>query len=186
MRSDSALKEFRPALRFVMIFAGVYLAGNLLYGLYIEFYRPLPDPMTWWVTQQVASLLTMFGNPTDILNVSNEPIVILKKAGDVGKTVLRVFEGCNGLNVLIVFSAFVIAFGGRLKPMVIFLLIGGVVVHLANLSRIILLYYTALHRPTLFYYFHKYFFTAVLYLVVFGLWIIWTRMKTKPDDPVPA
>ncbi|CAN5499488.1 archaeosortase/exosortase family protein [soil metagenome] len=186
MKSESPVKKFGPALRFVVTFAGVYLVGNVLYGLYIEHYRPLPDPMTYSVTQQVASLLTMFGDPSEVLNVSDEPIVILKKEGDVGKTVLRVFEGCNGLNVLIVFGAFVVAFGGPVTRMLIFIFTAGIVLHLANLSRIILLYYTALYRPTMFYYFHKYFFTAILYVVVFGLWIVWTRINKESNDPVAA
>ena len=115
-----------------------------------------------------------------------EPIVLLKNQQ---RTMLRVFEGCNGLNVMIVFISFIIAFGGRAKQVIVFLVAGCVLLHIFNLLRIILLYFTASYRPSFFYYFHKYFFTAILYLVVFGLWFVWVewvQMKLKRDDPGKA
>ena len=74
--------------------------------------------------------------------------------------------------------SFLVAFGGKIKNMLIYIVIGCLILHVANLLRIILLYETAVHRPLFFYYFHKYFFTAVLYLIVFVLWIQWTRFKS--------
>ncbi len=174
MKSESLFTEFKPALRFLSIFVAVYLAGNIVYGLYVEWYKPLPDPATVWISQQTAFALSNMGRPVYWSISEGEPVVLLKNES---KTVLRIFEGCNGLNVVVVFASFVIAFGGRIKSILVFLLVGGCILHISNLVRVVLLYYTALHKPTVFYYFHKYFFTAVLYVVVFALWILWTRMR---------
>ncbi|NOT76603.1 MAG: exosortase family protein XrtF [Cyclobacteriaceae bacterium] len=187
MKNNSSIKEFWPALRFVLIFAGVYFIGNILYGLYIEYYYPLADPMTIWVTHQVVFIVNLFGESASSVVSESEPIVYFRKldeATGMSKTVLRVFEGCNGLNVVIVFIAFIVAFGGNVKRVMIFIASGCLILHFFNLLRIILLYYTALNRPHFFYYFHKYIFTAFLYLVVFGLWILWTRMKSKQDAAI--
>ena len=175
MNTESPLQQFRPALRFLMLFVAVYVAGNLLYGLYIESYRPAPDPATSWVTRQVALVLTIFDEPVAVVISKDGPTVLLNNQT---RTVLRVYEGCNGLNVFIVFVSFLVAFGGKIKNMLIYIVIGCLILHVANLLRIILLYETAVHRPLFFYYFHKYFFTAVLYLIVFVLWIQWTRFKS--------
>ena len=170
------LSQFRPALRFLVVFLATYFVGNIIYGLYVEFFRPLPDPVTVWVTTQAAQALSLSGMLTTATSSSTEPIVWLK---DESKTVLGVFEGCNGISVGIVFFSFLVAFGGKARRMIIFALGGFIVLHVANLFRIILLYYTARNRPFVFYYFHKYLFTAVLYLVVFALWFLWTRMKVS-------
>jgi exosortase family protein XrtF len=181
MKSNIAYAEFKPALRFVMIFVATYFVGNILYGIYVEVSKPSADPMTIWVTKQVAAIISLSNDSAVAVESGTEPIVELKRSSHgESDTVLRVFEGCNGLNVMIVFASFVIAFGGNTKPIVLFLAGGFLLLHMANLLRIMLLYYTALNRPMFFYYFHKYFFTAVLYLVVFGLWIVWTRLTSKP------
>jgi exosortase family protein XrtF len=176
MTNSTTLKEFAPALRFLLIFLAVYLLGNIIYGLYVEYYKPGADPATIWITEQSVSILNVFGQPASrIVEPASSYVPLMRD----DRLVLRVFEGCNGINVMVIFLAFVLAFGGKTRRMVPYLVFGIVTIHLANLSRILLLYYTALYRPILFYYFHKYFFTAVLYLVVFALWILWMRLKIK-------
>ena len=179
----SAFREFKPALRFLLVFIGVYVAGNVAYGLFVEWYRPQPDPLTKWVTSQSALLLTTFSDPVSAVVSGRGPFVLLTKND---RTILSVFEGCNGLNVMIVFASFVVAFGGKARSIFLFILSGAFLLHLANLMRLVLLYQTALKRPALFYYFHKYLFTAVLYVVVFGLWYFWIeriRRTQKQVDP---
>ena len=176
MKNRTTWKEFKPALRFLLVFVASYFVGNVLYGLYVEAYNPLPDPMTVWVTVQVAQVLSTPEIPVSVLQSTTEPIVWLVRDT---KTILGIFEGCNGLNVVIVFISFLVAFGGRVRVMVIYVVGGSLVLHAANLLRISLLYQTALYRPLVFYYFHKYFFTAVLYFVVFALWFQWTRIKSS-------
>jgi exosortase family protein XrtF len=176
MSSSTNLKEFAPALTFLFVFLAVYLAGNVIYGLYVEYYKPGADPVTVSITEQSVLILDAVGQPATSTVEETSPYVLLMRDQ---RLVLRVFEGCNGINVMVIFLAFVLAFGGRAKRMIPYLVFGLVTIHVANLCRILLLYHTALYRPILFYYFHKYFFTAVLYLVVFALWILWMRLKIK-------
>ncbi len=44
-----------------------------------------------------------------------------------------------------------------------------------NLARISLLFWVALYLPDLVYFVHKYLFTAILFVIVFVLWIVWVR-----------
>lgn len=164
------LKEFKPALTFLGKFLALYFVGNILYGLYIESYEQRPDGITRMVTVQSAWFLDVAGYDTRIEEVPNAPKVSLMEAGDV---VLNVYEGCNGINVIIVFIAFLFAFGGPVKSLAVFLPVGVLIIHFFNLLRIGLLFYLALNNSAQFYYYHKYFFTATLYFVVFGLWVVW-------------
>ncbi|MEX1240465.1 MAG: exosortase family protein XrtF [Cyclobacteriaceae bacterium] len=171
------LKEFKPALIFLAKFLAIYFIGNILYGVYVESYDHAPDDVTEWVTAQTSWLLDKTGYSSSHQNVVGMPKVAMKEGDDI---VLHVFEGCNGLNVMIVFVAFLLAFGGPAKWLAVFLPLGVVVIHLFNLLRIGLLYHLALNNSAQFHYYHKYFFTATLYLVVFGLWTVWViRLNEK-------
>ncbi|MFM9840748.1 MAG: exosortase family protein XrtF [Cyclobacteriaceae bacterium] len=172
-------RENLPALKFLGIFLGVYLAGNLLYGFYIELNYPLADHATIWVSHQSSVLMNLlFGTQTTSVMSPVSPVSLILENG---KVILRIYEGCNGLNVMIVFVAFILAFSGPSKRGGIFILIGLVAIHLANLFRITLLFWVAKHYESYFYYVHKYVFTAALYVIVLGLWWIWVYriMKAK-------
>ena len=153
-------EEVKPALRFLGIFLGSYLTLNLLYGVWIESLDKTPDAMTVEVTSEVAMILQKIGYQARIEPNPSGPTVFLLNGK---KKVLNMFEGCNGINVAIVFLCFVLAFGGNRTRMIWFIGLGMVAIHLANLGRILWLYWLAAHHPQLFYYFHKYLFTAVIH-----------------------
>ncbi|HEV8505008.1 MAG TPA: exosortase family protein XrtF [Chitinophagaceae bacterium] len=164
-------KEFKPALRFLLVFVGLYFIGNLVYGVYISYNGNAPDEMTSLIADQSAWLLSnLFGYDVHAVLNASGPTVFLK-TGEYD--VLNIYEGCNGINVFIVFSAFIIAFNGNNKKSFWFIPLGIFILHLSNLLRIIFLYWTAVNFHRYFYYVHKYIFTGVIYAAVFVLWIIW-------------
>ena len=172
------LKEFKPTILFLVKFFGIYLIGNLLYGWYITAYHPDPDPLTRWVTEQTATALHLAGY-TDIAAHDHpaRPTTYLEWNE---RAVVAVFEGCNGLNVVIVFLSFLLAFGPYNKRMIWFIPLGLLIIHLSNLLRIGLLFMVSLHMPDFLYFTHKYLFTAFIYLFVFLLWIWWVMRLAKP------
>lgn len=167
------MSDFRPALRFLATFIGVYVVLNVVYGAWVSSYGTRPDPMTVWVSRQTAGVETTISDACNSELNEKGPTVFLRD--ETGRTVLNVFEGCNGLNVMVVFIAFVLAFGGTAKKMLWFIPAGLVIIHLSNLVRLLFLYYLADTKSHYFYYFHKYFFTGAIYLIVFILWWVWVR-----------
>jgi exosortase family protein XrtF len=172
----SLISDFKPSLIFLGKFLAIYVLGNVLYGIYITSWQPDPDPVTRAVTQQSSWCLNMAGESTVIREHTERASIAIVKDDD---PVISVFEGCNGLNVMIIFVAFVVAFGGSRKAMLWFIPAGLLIIHLVNLLRVDLLYVTALHFESYFYYVHKYFFTAILYVIVFILWAIWVLRFNK-------
>src|SRR5688572_17996385 len=148
----SLFKEFRPALLFLAKFLAIYFIGNILYGLFIETYKDHPDPITSTVTRQSAQLLNVLGYDTSTEDYPNKPKVAMKINDHY---VLNVYEGCNGINVMIVFMAFLFAFGGRAKALTFFIPMGLLIIHITNLFRIALLFDLSLDHPDQFYFFHK-------------------------------
>lgn len=169
------LQEFKPTIIFLLKFVGIYLVGNLIYGMYVTGYEPAPDPATHWVTRQTATIMSLCGWPADVSDSTSKPITNLTYAG---KSILAVFEGCNGINVMVIFLAFLFAFGPISKSLVWYIPFGIVVIHLLNLARISLLFLVSVYRPDYMYFMHKYFFTAILYVAVFVLWVLWVRNFT--------
>ena len=170
--SSFSIKEFKPTILFLVKFVGIYLVGNFLYGLYVTAYKPGPDLATHWVSDQTAVVLTACGWPTEVEDRADRPTTRLNYDG---KSILAVYEGCNGINVMIIFIAFVVAFGPLTKTVLWFIPVGLLIIHLMNLARITLLFWVSIYLEDLMYFTHKYFFTAILYVVVFVLWVWWVK-----------
>jgi len=167
-----SIKEFKPTILFLVKFIGIYLVANLLYGFYVTAYEPAPDPATRVVSGQTAIALSACGWPTITRDNDRKPTTELVYDDN---SVIAVYEGCNGLNVMIIFVAFLIAFGPLVKNLLWFIPLGIGILHGVNLARIGLLFWVSLYLPDFMYFTHKYFFTAILYVVVFVLWIAWVR-----------
>lgn len=174
------LREFKPSLFFLLRFLAVYFAGNMIYGLFITSFENDADPITYLVTHQTSWLINLLGHSTSAQPNTYLPTVLLREQGE---TVLSVYEGCNGINVMVVFVAFLVAYSGPLQRMAWFLPLGLLIIHFSNLLRIGLLYFVSKFYESYFFYVHKYFFTAIIYVVVVALWIIWVRGLKKTKAP---
>jgi exosortase family protein XrtF len=174
------LKEFKPSLIFIAKFLGLYLSLNILYGIFVESFDRA-DPITSLVTHQSAAFINIFGDQSTALDNPEKATVFINRSG---KPVLSVYEGCNGINVMIVFLSFIFSFPGISRIALWFVPLGIFLIHLFNLGRIGLLYWVTLNMPGYMYFTHKYFFTAILYILVFVLWYIWV-VKIIRVDPSP-
>ena len=166
------MKDQKAILFFILKFVGLYIVLNTLYGLWISSYTPFPDPVTRVVTHNSAAVISVAQDNISVGEAVNSPNVPIQQNG---KTIVSVYEGCNSLNVMIVFVSFVIAYTGSLKKTLLFGLFGIVLIYLANLGRVSLLYFIAKYYPHSLYFFHKYLFTGLLYVLVFVLWYFWVR-----------
>lgn len=171
--------ELWPAIRFLIVFLTTYFGLSIGYGLWIESYNGEADFLTKEVTREVAGIVTILGREEVVTQLSTEAPTVFLKEGQ--RIILEVYEGCNGVNVMIVFLSFVFAFGGATKARIAGFVAGGLVlIHLANLVRLIMLYEFAFGDMQIFHYYHKYIFTAVLYFLIFAMWWLWiTRWSGK-------
>jgi exosortase family protein XrtF len=170
-------KEFKPTLFFLARFLGLYLSANLLYGWFVTTYEPAPDPITQVVTQQSAAFLSAVGWPSAVVHRETRPTSAIIHQQ---QSIVTVYEGCNGINVMIIFVAFVVAFGPQRLSMVWFIPLGILIIHVFNLARIILLFWVTLELPRYLYFSHKYLFTAFIYAVVLALWMVWVKYFSRP------
>lgn len=172
MSGAFSVKEFKPTIWFLLRFVAIYVVGSLLYAALITHYYPGVDPITQAVSEQCAVVLNVCGAGVETATRPQDPTDTIAHAH---KGVISVYEGCNGVNVMIVLVAFLAAFGPASRKLVGFTLFGILVVYAANLVRLLVLYYVSLHYAEWIYPIHKYFFTAFIYVVVFLLWVWWVR-----------
>lgn len=178
------LKEFRPTLLFLGKFLGVFITLSALYGWMLTHYDnqtpPVPDPFSIEVTKHTVGVLRWFDGRWNYQLQEGAPFIDVLK-GTQPK--VSVFEGCNGVNIAILFLSFIVAFGGPAIKMAWFIPAGLVFIHLANIFRIGVLAAIAGGNEKAFYFFHKFGFTGVIYGAIFLLWVIWVAgiNRTKKD-----
>ena len=166
------LEEYREAIIFLVKYVVLYVLLNTAYAYYVEYYSPNADPLTVVVTRHTEGLLSFFDPSVSSHVVSGSQNVPVTKDG---RTVMSVYEGCNSVNVTIVFVAFIISFKGPGKLFIRYLLLGLLAVYGINLLRLMGLFGVSLYFPGGFYFFHKFFFTGVIYAMVFAIWYLWVR-----------
>lgn len=172
----SFYQEFKPAILFLLRFSITFAVLSLLYGLWIEGYKEVADPVTRNVAAQVRTILAWF----------HDTVTSTPRAGDPsmdihinGKYSISVFEGCNGVAIVNLFFSFLVGFWGGFKKLAWFTLLGIVIIHIANLIRLLFLAQMALTNSQFFHFTHKYLFTLSIYAIVFVLWYFWVT-KVNP------
>lgn len=170
------MKEYKPALLFLGKFLGLYFVLNILYGIYFESFSPKADPLTYSVTGQTIWVLDFFYDDLSYDYYDYDQLVYLSWENFV---ILNAYEGCNGINVMILFLAFIVAFKGPLKDSLLFIISGILIIHIANIARIAILFVIAERYQAYLYFTHKFLFTGIIYVVVFILWFFWVRRVRK-------
>jgi exosortase/archaeosortase family protein len=66
-------------------------------------------------------------------------------------------------------------------PRIYFSIFGVAVIYLVNITRIVILSYTQYYWPQVFDFTHDYSTTAIFYIVIFVLWMIWANYGEPMD-----
>ncbi|WP_282123058.1 exosortase family protein XrtF [Algibacter mikhailovii] len=173
--------QYKAVIKFVFIFLITYVVLTMVYKFYLQYSEGsnfYPDYVTNLVALQTDNILHGLGFSSEVLPHETEPSmkIILN-----GKFVARVIEGCNGLSVIILFLSFIVAFSGKLKTTFFYILSGSVLIYVVNLIRIVILtialYYYPEHREIL----HSVVFPAIIYGLVFLLWVFWVNRFSKSN-----
>ncbi|WNM19166.1 exosortase family protein XrtF [Flavobacterium capsici] len=169
------LLQYKPFLLFLGKFFLSYLILTLIYQTYLNQFdvkNAEIDGFTNSVAKQTELVLSLFDDQSYTMPHLTEPSVKLYYKN---KYISRIIEGCNGLSVMILFVAFVIAFSGKFKNTIVFILLGLVVIHVLNVLRIALLSVALYSFPEYEHFLHGVVFPLVIYGVVFLLWVIWVN-----------
>lgn len=176
------LKKYKSVVKFILTFLLVYISFSLLYKVYLgvsdgsQFY---PDYITHLVSKQTESLLNTFGYRAQIFPHPDEPST---KVMVNGVFLVRITEGCNAISVIILFASFIIAFSRKLKVTFLYIFSGSVLIYVVNIIRIALIIIGIYHYPEAQYVMHTVIFPAIIYGMMFLLWIFWVNRFSKTEN----
>ncbi|WP_396155364.1 exosortase family protein XrtF [Flavobacterium sp.] len=169
------LLQYKPFLLFLGKFIASYLILTILYQNYLNTFdakNAEVDSFTQIVANQSATVLSWFDSQSYTMPHLKEPSV---KLFYKGKYISRIIEGCNAISVIILFIAFVIAFTGKFKNTIFFILCGSILIHILNIGRIALLCVALYNFPQYEHVLHGVIFPLMIYGIVFLLWVFWVN-----------
>lgn len=151
---------------FLLKVAGIYLLWYFIYELWL-----LPDgTLDQWVTTNIVSV------SAGMLEILGYDFYATGRLIGIGESAgIYLVNGCSGLSAIGLFVGFVIAYPGAWIPRMAFIVIGIGVIYLVNIVRIIILTITQVQAPELFAITHDYSTTAIFYVVIFALWMVWVN-----------
>lgn len=164
---------YRPFLIFLTKFFLTYLFLTLVYQAYLSSYDVNSvDFITRFVAYNTEQLLRFFQVDFLVLDTPKKALILLEYNQLV---VAKMIEGCNSVSVIILFVSFIVAFSGKLKPTLFYVLGGSIFIYALNVIRIGLLcsalYWLPQHKTIL----HDVVFPLFIYGIVFVLWVVWVN-----------
>ncbi|MBF4514904.1 exosortase family protein XrtF [Flavobacterium sp. ANB] len=171
------LLQFKPFLIFISTFFAAYILLTVAYRYYLNSFETNDiDGISNIVGRNVDQLMHLFNSDVNIFkSISNPCLEVWYNK----KYTLRIVEGCNAVSVIILFISFVIAFSGKIKTTLIFILFGGLIIYVLNVIRIASLTILLFHFPEKEHILHGVLFPLIIYGLVFLLWIIWVNKFSK-------
>lgn len=170
------IQKHKKVLLFLLKFFATYFMFFAIYSSYLKRTQNTDvfkcSPITELVANQSKMVLEWLGYQVKKVQHSEELSVFIALDGNfVGKIV----EGCNSISLIILFVAFIIAFSGSLKPTLLYLFFGSLCIYTINIIRIVFLCIMLYKFPLQEYLLHKLVFPAIIYGVIFLLWVLWVN-----------
>jgi len=153
-----------PVLIFLFKVGVIFISWYIVYELWL-----LPDGrLDEWLS------LNIVGSSAGILKWLGYEIFVFERVVAVGEFPgIKIVNGCNGISAMGLFLGFIIAYPGEWKEKISFTVLGIGIIYLVNIFRIVVLAITQAEWPGFFNITHDYSTTAIFYLVIFVLWMVW-------------
>lgn len=157
----------------------------LLYGVWLLSYEFILKPvghLDHFITENISYFiclgLDLFGFTPhfSIAEKLGETFIFLNNSTF---PLIRVGASCNGLELLVLFSIFIICYPGNFKSKLWFIPAGCLAIHTVNILRNFILTLMAEAKSPYFELFHRYVFIFLVYGIIFLLWMWWAGKQSK-------
>ncbi len=166
-----------PVKKFLVRSLVIFIIWKLVYHL-ILFPIRLPDKqltnITTYLTQQL--LYINYADASITIEKIEQPlprnIILLNN-----KKVVGLADGCNGLELYVLYIGFLLAFTAPKKDVLIYSILGIAVIFILNTLRCYAITLLNIHGSSLSEVAHHYIFKLLIYGVMFFLWTKYTKIK---------
>ena len=171
------MKSNKIVVIFLIKFFVTYALLFLMYSIYLSKTQKTKvffacSPITNTVAKQTKYVLDVLGYNAKIEQHSSEVSV---KLGINDTFVARVIEGCNSINIIILFISFIVAFANKFKVTILYILAGSLIIYVVNILRIAVISIALYEYPQFEGFLHGILFPLIIYGITFLLWFIWVR-----------
>ncbi|MDD5722835.1 MAG: archaeosortase/exosortase family protein [Syntrophales bacterium] len=166
------LKSYKSEVRFVLYFILFFLALQLLHYSVRSYTSPL---LVHKLNAGVSSRLINFITPGE-KSFSNGNTI------GSGSFTIRIAQGCEGIEGILLITAALCAFPLGIKQKMSGVLVGSLLIYIANLIRIVVLYYILKYRPGMFDLAHVYVGQTFIIFVGVLFFIAWITNFAQSDE----
>jgi exosortase/archaeosortase family protein len=153
--------------------------------------RIIDDPLTNHVGYSAAYILNHYSGMHQFSAIQKIDTSIMEGQIQIAKVntilhhqqkVLHIADGCNGLELMVLYSGFIFCYPASKKRKLGFILLGLLMIDLFNIVRCSLLGFIKEYYHPYFYISHHFVFKAVVYTVIVILWVYFTRKKVVYEN----
>jgi exosortase H (IPTLxxWG-CTERM-specific) len=153
-----------PSARFIVRYVAILSVGFFVLAL-----RPVNDrvvnPYTTFVAHESKVALNLFGEGATVRNqVLSSP-----------RFSVVIYNGCNGLEAILIFASGVLAFPAPWSKKVVGLLLGFLAIQVANIVRVVSLFYVGIFKPAWFSAAHVFVWQSIIIVLGVVLWLVWVN-----------
>jgi exosortase family protein XrtF len=174
----TAVKQF--VLRAVIIL----VAWKILYLVFLLPTRVLDKPLSYSVAVNATWVLNKYTHSADYTSKSetgNEPTdngltnMPLDNIYFHQTNIVSIEDGCNGLELFILYAGFIICMPALIRRKLIFIIGGIALIYWVNIIRCAWVAYIIIYYPQHADFAHHYVFTFIVYGFIIGLWLIFSK-----------
>jgi exosortase family protein XrtF len=176
--------------RFILRAVAILVIWKLLYLLVLLPTRVLDRPLSHSVAMGTIWLLnTNAGSHeyTDKSEIGNIPTdngmapAPLENIYYHGHNIVSIEDGCNGLELIVLYIGFIVCMPATQKRKWIFSISGAILIYVVNVIRCAGVAYIILYYPRYADFAHHYVFTFIVYGLIIALWLIFSRKLNIPN-----
>ncbi|MBK7129849.1 MAG: archaeosortase/exosortase family protein [Crocinitomicaceae bacterium] len=161
-----------PVVRFLFWASVGYLIWLMIYYLYIKTHTNWDYYLDYSIVYLSQSLFDLLGIATTIEIESDHVILLMDGVVNTG---VWVGDECNGFKLFSIFTIFILAYPGNWKTKAWYIPVGILLIHFANIIRVMALLAIYEKWPEFLDFNHNYTFTIFVYSIIFILWIRWAK-----------
>jgi len=170
----------------------IFIVWKIMYNGFLFNGRIIDKPITDWSTGGARQIMQLF-YPNSVFTIKeecnpapelNNEIACLDFLYKDGRKIVGVADACNALELYVLYIGFLFAFpmdGKKIKRIILFLLSGVLLIYIANIIRLAALASMNMHRMNAVDMAHHYVFKMIVYALIFGLWVLFTKKKLNHE-----
>lgn len=178
---------------FLFMAFSLAISWKLFYLLFFMNTRILDEPLTNHVGISTAYVLNHFSGMHQFDAIKKIDTSIMEGQIQMAQVssilhhhqkVLHIADGCNGLELMVLYSGFIICYPSTKKRKIGYILLGLLMIDFFNIARCSLLGFIKEYYHPYFYISHHFVFKVVVYAVIVILWVCFTRKTEFHENPL--